>query len=93
MLLSLLLTVAVSSCLISFGWTENPSGTGGEEFDHTRERDFFAVNELLEAQRNGSFQAENSEGRAIEFDIFQRRFVWSVIGGNGVDCAVGESGD
>ncbi len=49
------------------------------------------MHQLLKRQADGGFKTENAEGRAIELDIFQGRFVRGVIGGDGVDGAVGEA--
>jgi hypothetical protein len=49
------------------------------------------VHQLLESEANGSFESENAERRFVELYIFDRRFVRGVIGGDGVNGAVGEA--
>ena len=49
------------------------------------------MDELLERKRERSFEAENAEGCAVELDVFEGRFVGSVIRRDGVDSAIGET--
>src|SRR5215472_8945751 len=72
---------------------KNAPGAGGEQFDHTHERDFFGVNELFESERDGGFKTENAERCAVEFDVLESGFVRSVVGGDNVHGAVDESCD
>src|SRR5258708_34270908 len=71
---------------------ENAGRASGEKFDHAHERDAVRVHQLLESEANGSFESENAERRFVELYIFDRRFVWGVVGGVGVNGAVGEDG-
>jgi len=50
------------------------------------------VNEFFEGETYGGFETEYAERRFVELHIFNRRFVGGVIGGDGVNGAVGEAG-
>ena len=72
---------------------EDARGSGGEEFDHAHEREAARVDELFERKRDGGFKAKNAEGGSIELDVLESGLVRGVIGGDGVDGAVGEARD
>jgi len=72
---------------------KDAGGTGGEELNHAHEGKAARVDELFESEREGGFEAQNAEGSAVEFDVFERRFVRSMIRGNSVDRAIGETRD
>jgi len=73
--------------------TNDARGTAGKEFDHAHEGEVAGMNELLERESYGGLEAENAEGGAVELDVFEGGFVRSMVGGDGVDGAVGETGD
>jgi len=73
--------------------SEDLGGACREEFDHAHEREAASVDELLERKGDGGFEAEDAEGGAVELDVFEGGLVRGVIGGDGVDSAVGEAGD
>ncbi len=70
--------------------SENTRGTGCEEFDQAYEGNSASVDELLQPQRKRGLETENAERCAVELDVFQRRLVRGVIGGNGLYGAVSE---
>src|SRR5713101_864601 len=72
---------------------EDARGADGEELNDTQERDAASVHELFEGERQRGLEAGNAERRAVELDVFQRGFMGRVIGGNGLDRAVGKTGD
>ena len=73
--------------------TKDASRTSSEEFDHAHEREAAGVDELLEREREGGFEAEDAEGSFVELDVFEGGFVGGVIGGDGVNGTIGEAGN
>ena len=63
----------------------------GEKLNQPRQRDTAGVEQLFERQRKRRFEARNSKRSAIEFHIFAGRMMRSVIGGNRINGAVGET--
>src|SRR5260370_19517873 len=51
------------------------------------------MNELLKRERERGFEAEDAEGRAVEFHILEGWLMRGVIGGDGIDGAVGQAGE
>ena len=51
------------------------------------------MHELAQAESERGFESGDAERRAVEFHIFARGMVRRVIGGDGVDAAIGEAGD
>ena len=47
----------------------------------------------LSVERERGFEADDAEGRAIEFHIFAGGMMRGVVGGDGVHGAIGESGN
>jgi len=72
---------------------KDASRAGREELDHAHEWNLFCVYELFERERDGRFETENAEGRAVEFDVFESGLVRRVVGGDHVNRAVGDSGN
>src|SRR5229473_4200144 len=72
---------------------EDPRRAGGEKFNQTHERETTGVDELLERERERGLEAEDSEGSAVELDVLERGLVRGMVGGDGVDGAIGETGE
>lgn len=70
---------------------EDARGAASKQFDHAHERQAACVDELFERKSERGFEAEDSEGSAVELDVFECGFVRRVIRGNGVNGAVGKS--
>src|SRR5713226_1541627 len=72
---------------------EDARGAGGKELDDTEERGVTGVHELFEGECQGGLETGNAERRAVELDVFQRWFMGRVISGDGLDRAVGKTGN
>src|ERR1700733_5693426 len=69
---------------------EDSGRAGGKEFDDSGERDFFFGVKFGNGQGQRGFQAGDAEAGALELDLLFVGSVGGVVGGDGVDGAVGE---
>src|SRR5208282_6670169 len=67
---------------------ENACGTGGEQFDQTHQRKSSGVDEFAQAESERGFEADDPEGRTVEFDVLACGMVRGVVGGDRVHAAV-----
>ena len=70
---------------------EDAGGAGGEQLDQAREADAAGVVKLVDRQGERRFEADHAEGGAIEFDVLAGGLVRGVVGGDGVNRAIGEA--
>ena len=83
--------VGGSACYELAFFAQDSRWAGGEQFDHAHEAEFPGVDQLFERKGDGGFEAEDAEGGFVELDVLEGGLVGRVIGGNGVDGAVGET--
>src|SRR6266567_8660337 len=71
------------------GEIEDSGGAGGEKFDDARQRNFVLAMKVCNGERQRGFEPGDTEGGALEFHLLFVGGVRSVVGGDGVDGAVG----
>ena len=72
---------------------EDAGGTDSEQFKEGRPVDVIGLNECFDADGEGGFQSADAAGCSIEFDLFLFEGTGLMIGGNGGDGAVLNTGD
>src|SRR5258708_35081529 len=51
------------------------------------------MNELFKRERERGFEAEDAEGRAVEFYVLERWLMRGVVGGDGINGAVSQASE
>src|SRR5262249_7817227 len=72
---------------------DNPRRTCGEELDNAGERDFLAGVQNGHGESQSGFEAGDAERCTLKLDDLFVRSVRSMVGGDSVNGAIGESGE
>src|SRR6516225_4545781 len=72
-------------------FAQNARRAGREKLHQAHDGNAARMDELVEGQSDSGLEPENAEGRFVELHVLQSGLVRRVIGGDGVDRAVGQA--